>query len=611
MAFRGFKDRLSDFYGDPAYGVGGDNIFSGSSEDLYRQAINQNDGSGIVTSSGSLLPKVTGASGGTGAAITPELQGESPMYDIYNRKSPEEMEAEALQKFQESGKQFRDTTGMSGRDAKQAYYEDIFGTDPATGGDPLSIGTAMLAWEASDDPAAVAYRERDTGSDDWADIVGSGISNVVNIGSLGAINPETGEGWAQGGNVGESLKDVGTDIVQTGTLGAITPGEEEGWAEPAIEAGVDLLGDVAGGLTEGDASSQQFEAMWPYKQEQLEGARTAFQDPSSMYPGFSPDTQAYIDQVRDRVASGNITLDQAQLALQGVLAGDKDPSKAYFEKLKAGNLELPEIMQGYREMLSPTDSAMGMLQRGMTDPSLSPAMSQLGRTAAGEYMGGNPYLDAMYQRAAGQATRAYEGATGDVGSMFSKAGRYGSAAHQKAMSEAQRNLGESLAGLSTDLYGGAYESERGRQLGAAGTMGGLQLGALGGMSGLQGQQLGRRTAGAGALSDIYGRGQQTTLQAMQPAFQFGQQDYADLGQLGAVGGMQDVLAGQQAKEPWEQVSQYGAAIGGIPQQQQQQGGSPWGSLIGAGLGAFGGSFGGPGGTLAGAKFGAGLGGLFG
>lgn len=446
---------------------------------------------------------------------------------------------------------------------------------------------------------------------------------IVETGTLGAYNPGEKKGWIEGGNIPESL-------VSAGTVGAIDirPGEE-GWAEPAIEAGIDLLGDVAGGLTEGDASSQQFEAMWPYKQEQLAGASAAFQDPSSMYPGFSPDTQAYINQVRDRVASGNITLDQAQQALQGVLAGGQDPSQQYFQQLQAGQFERPEIMQGYQEMLSPTGSAMGMLQRGMTDPSLSPAMSQLGRTAAGEYMGGNPYLDAMYQRAAGQATRVYEGATGDVGSMFSKAGRYGSAAHQKAMSEAQRNLGESLAGLSTDLYGGAYESERGRQLGAAGTMGGLyetglgrlqrgaglagdiQMGALGGMAGAQQQGVAQRTGGAGALSDIYGRGQQTTLQAIQPAFQFGQQDYADLGQLGAVGGMQDVLAGQRAKEPWEQVSQYGAAIGGIPQQQQQQGGSPWGSLIGAGLGAFGGSFGGPGGTLAGAKFGAGLGGLFG
>ena len=131
------------------------------------------------------------------------------------------------------------------------------------------------------------------------------------------------------------------------------------------------------------------------------------------------------------------------------------------------------------------------------------------------------------------------------------------------------------------------------------------MAGAGGLSDIYQTGIGRQLQGAGALSDIYGRGQQTTLQAMQPAFQFGQTDYSDLGQLGAVGGMQDVLAGQRAQEPWQQVSQYGAAIGGIPQQQQQQqGGSPFGSLLGAGIGGY---FGG----IPGASLGAGLGGLFG
>jgi hypothetical protein len=66
----------------------------------------------------------------------------------------------------------------------------------------------------------------------------------------------------------------------------------------------------------------------------------------------------------------------------------------------------------------------------------------------------NPYLDAMYNQAAGKVA-------GSVNSNFAQGGRYGSGAHTGALTEG-------LGNMATDLYGGAYEADRGRQMQAIG-----------------------------------------------------------------------------------------------------------------------------------------------
>lgn len=99
---------------------------------------------------------------------------------------------------------------------------------------------------------------------------------------------------------------------------------------------------------------------------------------------------------------------------------------------------------------------------GMTDAySMTPYRSPL--TMAGEgylsdviggdYLNSNPYLDAMYNKAAGKV-----GA--NVAGYFSGKGRYGSGAHQGVLQEGLNNL-------ATDIYGGNYNAERARQQSAA------------------------------------------------------------------------------------------------------------------------------------------------
>src|SRR3990167_7448210 len=85
-------------------------------------------------------------------------------------------------------------------------------------------------------------------------------------------------------------------------------------------------------------------------------------------------------------------------------------------------------------------------------------------TIGGNYLNSNPYLDSMYDKAAGKVSAG-------VNSLFSKGGRFGSGAHQGV-------LGDTLSGLATDIYGGNYAAERTNQQNAAlssGTFGNFMI----------------------------------------------------------------------------------------------------------------------------------------
>jgi hypothetical protein len=94
-----------------------------------------------------------------------------------------------------------------------------------------------------------------------------------------------------------------------------------------------------------------------------------------------------------------------------------------------------------------------------------------GKTAAGEYLSPftNPYLREVGDTAAQDISRAYQRTVAPgISSRFAGAGRSVgpetgmSGAEGAAMSASQRDLGQELSQMYANLYGGAYESERGR-----------------------------------------------------------------------------------------------------------------------------------------------------
>ncbi len=91
---------------------------------------------------------------------------------------------------------------------------------------------------------------------------------------------------------------------------------------------------------------------------------------------------------------------------------------------------------------------------------MNAAQGQLADTMSGKYLennpfmnsGGNPQLDAMVQRAIGQAGAG-------VNSGFAGAGRYGSGAHAAAAQDSAGNI-------ATQMYGQAYDADQNRALSA-------------------------------------------------------------------------------------------------------------------------------------------------
>lgn len=105
-------------------------------------------------------------------------------------------------------------------------------------------------------------------------------------------------------------------------------------------------------------------------------------------------------------------------------------------------------------------------------PLLQNAQQQLGSTLAGDYLSpeSNPYLKSAYEQAARGVTDQYRTATAPTLAAMSQrvggGGLPGGSAYQQAGMQQQYGLGRNLSDLATQLYGGNYETERGRQLGA-------------------------------------------------------------------------------------------------------------------------------------------------
>lgn len=148
----------------------------------------------------------------------------------------------------------------------------------------------------------------------------------------------------------------------------------------------------------------------------------------------------------------------------------------YLEELFKGAQSLyrtggPEVWQGDRVAGFGTltqDSLARIQDRAAQGSDLNRAGSDLTlQTIRGDFLNSNPYLDTMYDNAAGAVTRNYrEAIAPTVDSSFSMAGRYGSGAHMTALNQAQDQLGRTLGNLSGEIYGRNYQAERANQMNA-------------------------------------------------------------------------------------------------------------------------------------------------
>lgn len=87
----------------------------------------------------------------------------------------------------------------------------------------------------------------------------------------------------------------------------------------------------------------------------------------------------------------------------------------------------------------------------------------------GNFLNANPYLDKTFDMASKRVGDAYRtGTAPQIAASHSLAGRYGSGAQRKTESDARNQFGDTLNNLATQIYGGAYNTERGAMENAAG-----------------------------------------------------------------------------------------------------------------------------------------------
>lgn len=103
-------------------------------------------------------------------------------------------------------------------------------------------------------------------------------------------------------------------------------------------------------------------------------------------------------------------------------------------------------------------------------------------TASGAYLNSNPYIDAMYGKAANAVKQQYGDAMLDTQSAFSRAGRYGSGNLDRAEERNSETLSKGLGDLATDIYGNNYANERGLMETAQGRAGDWQLQGTAGLA---------------------------------------------------------------------------------------------------------------------------------
>ena len=243
--------------------------------------------------------------------------------------------------------------------------------------------------------------------------------------------------------------------------------------------------------------------------------------------------------------------------------------------------EQPQFFQG-QTYVSPSQQTLDALQQQealarQSSPALQQAqqsygqaLSGIGQTAAGSFLGGSPYQQAAMQAATRPLEQQFANQVlPSVASLYSKAGRYGSGAMQNALGQVTEAQTRAIGDITSSMANQQYMAERGLQ---------------------QQAQLGQAQL-AGLAPSIYA------------------QQFLPTQQLGQVGAAREQIAAQPLQEqmarfnfgqqlPYQQLSGYLSSVYGSPMgnfgTQTQSTNMPsnplMGGLAGAGLGYLGGQF---------------------
>ena len=197
------------------------------------------------------------------------------------------------------------------------------------------------------------------------------------------------------------------------------------------------------------------------------------------------------------------------------------------------------------------------------------SLGQQGQTASGAFLNANPYQQQMIQAATRPLEQKFsEQVLPGISSLYSKSGRLGSGAMERALGTATEGYGLALGDITANIAGNQYQTERGLQEAAQRSQAILaqQAPSIYGQQFLPSQTLGQVGAQQEAIAA-------QPLQEQMARFQFGQQ-----------------LPYQQLQGYLSSV--YGTPLGGYGSQTQQtpvyqnRGAGALGGALAGGLGGY-------------------------
>jgi hypothetical protein len=125
-----------------------------------------------------------------------------------------------------------------------------------------------------------------------------------------------------------------------------------------------------------------------------------------------------------------------------------------------------------------TKDAYAATTTAANSPLQGDASTQVANTLNGNYLNGNPYLDAQFQAGTRQIGNTYNALVGGQTSGAEAGGRYGSGMQAFQKNQADQTLGDNLNNLYANTYGANYTAERQNQVNAVGQATGVQTQGL-------------------------------------------------------------------------------------------------------------------------------------
>lgn len=303
------------------------------------------------------------------------------------------------------------------------------------------------------------------------------------------------------------------------------------------------MGASSGGTETVTQSSEPWSQAQPYLRDIFGQAQNLYGQGQEYFPNstvipFHGATVEGLQGLRDHYSGSPLGLDAATDSLTGVASGQGATGSGRLASfaLDGGTNPFTSDIRaaGARENTAGADVLQNMTQGGS-----------------------NPYLDQIFNKASEQVRD-------NTAAMFSKAGRYGSAAHQD-------NLSDSLGDMAAQMYGNAYETDQNRRFSAAEALGAREAGDI--------------NRGMASASQLAGLGENAFSRSMSAA---GQVDanamaassllpmlnqYATSNDQGLmqVGGIHEGQAAQQMQDqlnrwnfsqnaPWDLLSRYNQTI---------------------------------------------------